>query len=110
MQALTELEKRFSIKPDDQQVWSEIEKPIDKSGSKYESESWGDLPRLIVLLENKLIRIRNNVSMIDFIRWCRVIDTVQWDFDHNGEKSTPEMIQALLKVKVVIDNTNYLIV
>jgi hypothetical protein len=48
--------------------------------------------------------------MIDFIRWCRVIDTVQWDFDHNGEKSTPEMIQALLKVKVVIDNTNYLIV
>jgi hypothetical protein len=106
MQALTELERRFNIKPEGQKIWSEIEKPVDKSGSKYESESWGDLPRLVALLENKLIRVRNNISIVDFVRWCRIVDAVQWDFDHNEEKSTPEMIQALLRVKILIDNVN----
>jgi len=101
-EALTQLERRFHIKtprmPEDA-----IREPVEKS-SHYESEAWKDVSRVLELLEKKLMRLRDKVALIDFIRFCRVLDTVKWDFDHNGHISTPPMIDVLIKLRNMMDN------
>lgn len=95
--ALKDLERRFGIKvtmaPDGQP----IPEPVDKTSSKYQSETWGDVPQMLEILEKKLKRIRDKLTMNDFIKFCRLLDTVKWDLDHNQQNATPEMVEALKK-------------
>lgn len=102
MRALSELEHRFNIKVP-RQPKIDIGLPTDKNSS-YMSEAWADVPRVLTMFELKLIRIRDRVALSDYIKWCRVIDAVRWDLDHNGSQ-TPDMVSALIKLKDIIDRT-----
>lgn len=104
MRALSELERRFSIRIKRPEV-SLMQIPPDKSG-KYESAAWTDVPRLLNLLEDRLPRIRNRVAQLDFVKWCRVLDVVRWDFDHSGGKANPAMIAILMKLKGIMDSAS----
>lgn len=99
MRALSELERRFGIKVPRRPDVS-IGVPTDKGST---SEAWGDVPRVLNHLEKKLSRVRNKASMLEYVKWCRVIDAVRWDLDHNGGKSTPDMVAVLMKLKTVMD-------
>lgn len=103
-EALSKLEKRFGIKtpkrPEDAVRESSVEK-----NSKYESEAWGDVPRVLEMLEKKLMRLRDRVAMHDFVRFCRVIDTVRWDYEHNSCKATQPMIDILIKLRKIMDDS-----
>lgn len=96
-EALKDLERRFQIKLPKRPDGEEIKEPIPKTSSVYESEQWADTARMLVLLEKKLLRTREKASLIDFVKFCRVIDTVKWDYDHNGNVSTPDMASVLKK-------------
>jgi hypothetical protein len=101
MKALSELERRFRIKIPLRPDAPEIKDPVDR-GSDYISPAWSDVPRFLKILEDKLARIRYKVPMQDFIKFCRVLDSVQWDIDHNGEQ-TKSMIDILGKVRVMME-------
>jgi hypothetical protein len=96
--ALKDLERRFGIKVTKQPDGTPFQEPVSKTSVSYESEKWGDVPAMLELLESKLIRLRDKVIMTDFIKFCRVIDTVSWDLDHNQQVVTPAMIDILGKV------------
>lgn len=100
-EALVQLERRFGIKVPRKPEES-ITESVEKS-SHYESEAWKNIPRVLDLLEKKLMRLRDKASMIDFIKFCRVLDTVKWDYDHNGNVSTPPMISILDKLRKLMD-------
>lgn len=102
MDALSELERRFSIRVSRKPDAPEFKDPVER-GADYISSQWQDVPRMLKLLEDKLIRLRNKVPLIDFVKFCRVLDAVSWDFDHTG-KSTPEMISALQKLRSKIED------
>lgn len=96
-EALKELERRFGIKVTKAPNGQPIEEPIDKTSSKYVSEAWNDVPKMLEMLEGKLLRIRDKVTMNDFIKFCRLLDLVRWDLDHTQQKVTPEMVEVLKK-------------
>ena len=104
MQALVDLERRFGIKIPKRPEGVDIEEPAEK-GAEYKSGAWDDVPRVLELVEKKLIRLRRKLSLIDFVRFCKVVDTIQWDLTHNGNKATPEMSQALAKLRELMDNS-----
>lgn len=93
MKSLSALERRFNIKV-----------PRFDDGYKKEEVKITDIKRILNLLENKLLRVRDNVSLPDYIKFCRVIDNISWDYDHSG-KQTLEMIETLDKLKKLIDNS-----
>lgn len=95
--ALKELERRFGIKVLKRPDAPDIEEPPDKSSSKYESEAWADVPLMLQIMEKKLLRIRDKVTLGDYIKFCRVLDNVRWDLDHNQQVATPEMVAAVKK-------------
>lgn len=99
MRALSELERRFGIrvppKPDVQ-----VNALADRG---QVSEAWGDVPRMLSHLENKLKRVRNRVSMLEYVKWCRVVDAVRWDLDMNGGIQSPDMVGVLVKLKDIMD-------
>lgn len=101
MRALSELERRFGVKiarrPD-----ASIEAPVDKSGA-YESQAWSDMPRVMEMMEAKLLRMRSHVPLIDYVKWCRLLDAIRWDLDHNGGQPLPQMATALAKLRGVMD-------
>lgn len=101
MRALSELERRFGIKIQ-RRPEASIEIPADKSGS-YESEAWTDVPRVAALLEARLVRLRDKVALIEYVKWCRVMDAVRWDLDHNGGNVQPGMVAILIKLKGIMD-------
>ncbi len=105
MDALKELERRFSIKvllrPDAEE---EVPLPPDKSSSNYVSEAWSDVPRVLSMLESKLGRLRETASMTDFVRFCRVIDSVQYDLDRAKGEQTDAMVEVLGKLKEKMDS------
>jgi hypothetical protein len=72
--------------------------PQDRSGA-YESKAWSDVPRMLDLLESKLLRLRSSAALLDYIKWCRVLDAVQWDLDHNGGQPTPQMVLILAQLR-----------
>src|SRR5690606_24383989 len=90
-EALKDLERRFQIKLPKRPDGQEIKEPIPKTSIKYESEQWGDTEKMLTLLEKKLLRIREKSSLIEYTKFCRVLDTVKWDYEHNGNVSTPDM-------------------
>lgn len=102
MDALVELERRFNIKIPRKPDGPEIIEPVDRE-SDYKSDKWLDIPRVLAILEKKLLKIRDKCNMIDYVKFCRVIDNVSWDFD-KLQKSTPEMIQILEKISNKMDD------
>jgi hypothetical protein len=98
MDALQDLERRFRIRIPQKPEAPEIVEPIERK-SDYVSDKWADVPRVLALLEKKLQRLRERSSLIDYVKFCRVIDAVQWDLDHNGGQQTPEMVLVLQKLK-----------
>lgn len=103
-EALTQLERRFGIKTPRRPEETVHESATEKN-SHYESDAWSDAPRVLDLLEKKLTRLRDKASMVDFVRFCRVLDTVRWDFDHNGNVSTKPMIEILGKLRKMMDDS-----
>jgi hypothetical protein len=104
MRALSELENRFGTKvPRKPEV--DIPIPADKNGS-YESQAWLDVPRLIDIIETKLLRVRDKVNMIEYVEWCKVIDYIIWDLSQTEEKTNPDMVLTLMKLKDRIDKTS----
>jgi hypothetical protein len=93
--ALADLERRFHIKIPRRPEGPEIVAPVDRE-SGYVSDQWKDVPRMLGLLESKLARIRDKASLHDYIKFCRVLDAVQWDFDKVNQ-STPAMADILRK-------------
>ena len=96
MDALQDLERRFHIKILKRPEGQEIIEPTDRE-SKYVSDQWKDVPRMLNLLERKLSRIKPKSSLSDYMKFCRVLDAVQWDFDKIN-KSTPAMSDVLKKL------------
>lgn len=100
MEALSSLERRFGIitpkRPD-----SPI-RAIER-GENYTSESWSDVPRFLSVLESKLLRVKPKCSINEFVKFCRLIDAIQWDFDLSG-KPSQEMVNALLKLSGLMDD------
>lgn len=100
MDALRELERRFSIKvgprPEDS---APEEALVDKSSSNYVSEAWADVPRVLDMLEEKLGRLRARASLHDFVRFCRVLDSVGYDLDLSKGVQTQEMVDVLSRLR-----------
>lgn len=101
MDALVALERRFHIKVPRRPETPEYKELADR-GSGYVSERWADVPYVLEVLERKLARIRDKCAMGDYVKFCRVLDHVAYDFD-KLEKSTPEMVSALLTVRNRMD-------
>lgn len=98
--ALSKLERRFHI------VVPKLEEPIldvfkDK-GENYKSEAWLDIPRHLAILEKKLSRTRSVAPFVDYVKICRVLDRVAWDFDKTGTP-TKDMIIILKKASEKLD-------
>jgi len=103
MEALKELERRFSIRVDRRPEEAEAEPVVDKSSSRYESEAWGDVPRVLAMLEEKLGRLRDKASLHEYVRFCRVIDTVSYDLNVAKGEQTPEMVEVLSRLRQKMD-------
>lgn len=102
MDALQDLERRFHIKIPKKPDAPEIKDPVDRD-SHYVSDQWQDVPRMLKTLEAKLARAKPKCSLSDFVKFCRVLDAVQWDFD-KVNKSTPAMSDILKKLMAKIDD------
>ena len=104
MDALSDLEKRFRVQIPRRPEGPEIVEPTDR-GASYVSDKWSDVPRVLVILETKLLRIRDRCSMSDYVKFCRLLDAVSWDYD-KAQKATPEMTAALKKTMDKMDDIN----
>jgi len=103
MDALKELEKRFGIKVPKRPDGTQFEEPKDRSSSQYTSDAWGDVPRVLDILEKKLARLRDRASLSDYVRFCRVLDRVSLDYDLAKGKQTDAMVQILMKLREAMD-------
>jgi len=101
MDALQDLERRFRIKTPQRPEGPEIVAPDDRE-SKYVSDQWDDIPRMLKLLEGKLARVKPKSGLSDYTKFCRVLDAVQYDFDKIN-KSTPAMSGILKKLRAKMD-------
>jgi hypothetical protein len=101
MDALVALERRFHIRIPRRPDMPEYKELADR-GSGYVSEKWADVPYVLKLLEGKLARLRDKCAMADYVKFCRVLDHVAYDYDRI-EKSTPEMVSILLTVRNRMD-------
>jgi hypothetical protein len=101
MDALQNLERRFRIKIPQRPEAPEIVEPTDRSSS-YVSDQWNDVPRMLKLLDGKLARIKSKCGLPDYIKFCRVMDAVEWDFNKMN-KSLPPMADALKKLLEKMD-------
>lgn len=88
MEALAALEKRFGV-----------EVPKLASGTfEGPKEKIRPLPERIDFLETKLIRVRDRLPLVDLIKFFRVLDAVNWDFEKEG-RSDPAMHDILNRVE-----------
>jgi len=101
--ALKELEKRFGLKIPKRLDGTPFEEPKDRSSSRYVSDAWGDVPRVMKLLEKKLARVRDKASLSDYVRFCRVLDRISLDYNLAKGKQTDAMVQALGKLREAMD-------
>jgi CHC2 zinc finger len=101
MDALQSLERRFHIKTPQRPEGPDIVEPTDRE-SKYISDQWKDVPRMLKLLEGKLARVKPKCSLSDYTKFCRVLDAVQWDFD-KVNKSTDAMSDVTKKLMGMMD-------
>lgn len=101
--ALVELERRFRIKVPRRPEAPDIKDPVDRA-SNYVSDAWADAPRVIKILEARLPKLRGSIPMADYVKFCRVLDSVQWDLDRSEGVTTPDMVQILGVVKRMMDD------
>lgn len=101
MEALGDLERRFHLKIPRKPDAPEIVEPEDRQ-SEYVSTGRQDVPRVLKFLEGKLARVRGKCSLTDYIKFCRVLDAVQWDFD-KIQQSLPPMVSVLDKLSTRMD-------
>lgn len=102
--ALKDLERRFRIRVPERPDSPELEEPSDKSSSDYVSAAWQDVDRVLPILERKLLRLRDMAPMTDYVKFCRVLDAVQWDLDRNDGNPMPQMILILDKLRKMMDS------
>jgi len=102
MDALADLEKRFRIKIPRRPEGPEIVEPSERK-SEYVSDKWSDVPRVLAILEKKLISIRDRCGMSDYVKFCRLIDSVQYDYDKT-QVSTPEMVSVLMRAISMVND------
>ena len=102
MDALQDLERRFRIKIPRRPEGPVIVEPVDRS-SQYTSDKWQDIPRVISMLEAKLLRIREKCGLTDYIKFCRVIDAISYDYD-KSLKVNPGMVTGLQKLIIMMDD------
>lgn len=102
MDALVAIERRFQIRVPRRPDAPEFKELADR-GSGYVSEKWADVPYVLKLLEGKLVRLRDKCAMADYVKFCRVLDHVAYDYD-KVEKSTPDMVSILLTVRNRMDD------
>lgn len=98
MQALQDLERRFNIKIPKKPDTPEITEPTDRR-SNYMSDRWSDIPSMLKIAETSLLRLRNKCTLPDYIKFCRVLDAVEWDFDKT-KVATPSMVEVLQKLRL----------
>lgn len=103
MEALQQLERRFGVRIPRKPDAPDIEEPADKSSADYLSPAWKDIPRILTILEKKLHRIRDKTPLIEYIKFCRVLDSVQWDFDIAKGVATEQMSVILNKLRTRMD-------
>jgi len=103
MEALRELERRFRIQVERQPEEAEPEPVVDKSSSNYVSEAWSDVPRVLFMLEERLGRMRETASLHEFVRFCRVLDSVSYDLDRAKGEQTQEMVEVLAALRARMD-------
>jgi hypothetical protein len=101
--ALTELERRFKIKVLKKPETETFVEPTERDSS-YRSDQWSDVPRMMTMLENKLTRLRGTVPLDNFIKYCRVLDKVQWDLEKSLGKQTNDMVAILQKLEAKMNN------
>jgi hypothetical protein len=101
MDALQELERRFHIKILKHPDGPAITEPADRD-STYVSNQWNDVPRMLAYLEKKLARLKPRCGFSDYVKFCRVLDAVSWDFDKSG-KASPAMADILKKLMAKMD-------
>jgi CHC2 zinc finger len=100
-EALGELERRFGIRVPKRPESVGIN-PSER-GSDYKSIAWDDIPRHLEILESKLLRSRPKATMAEYIKVCRLLDNVRYDFNAIGEKNS-HMSEALSKASEFIDS------
>lgn len=105
MTALVELERRFRIKVPRRPEAPDIKDPVDRA-SDYVSDGWSDAPRVVKILEGRLKSLRGVVPMSDYVRFCRVLDSVQWDLDKSEGTTTPDMVHVLSRVKAMMEEAS----
>lgn len=99
-ESLSILEKRYGIKVPKKPTINQI--PIFDKSSDYKSQAWGDVPRHIEILENKLLRNRSRATLQEYVKVMRLIDAIRWDYNQTGESSV-DMILALDKAAKYIE-------
>lgn len=102
MEALSRLERRYSIDIPEIPEFQEIE--ISGRNHTYKSVAWADVNRVTEILESKLLRLRNKIGFTEYVKFCRFIDRIVWDFESNDRKITEEMNQALKKAMSMMDD------
>lgn len=101
MDALADLERKYRIMVPRRPDGPPITEPADRK-SDYVSDKWYDIPRVLLLLEQKLLRVREKMGMVDFVKYCRLLDAIEYDFNKTG-KPTDEMVSVLKKAMARID-------
>lgn len=101
MDALADLERRYRIMVPRRPDGPAIVEPADRK-SDYVSDKWHDIPRVLLLVEQKLLRVREKLGLMDFVKYCRLLDAIEYDFNKTG-KPTDEMVAVLKKAMGRID-------
>jgi hypothetical protein len=101
MDALVALERRFHIQVPRRPEPPPIADPIQRT-SGYISDKWSDIPVVLKLLEGKLARISNKCALGDYVKFCRVIDYVSFDYNI-VKQATPEMINIITRTIRLMD-------
>lgn len=104
MDALQDLERRFRIRIPKRPEATEFIEPSER-GSDYVSDKWNDVPRILSVLETKLSRMRDTAPLADYVRFCRVLDAIQWDLDKAGGKQNADMVRILAKLRDAMEET-----
>lgn len=102
MDALVTLERRFRIQVPQRPELPDWIEPTER-GANYESEQWKDIPRVLKLLESKLMRVKPKCTLIEFTKICRVIDNVHFDIEKDP-KVTPAMVEVTGKAMKMMDD------
>lgn len=104
MDALRTLERRYNIHIEQRPDGPPIEEPKDRSSANYTSDAWQDVPRVLAMLEGKLFRLKDTASFSDYVKFCRVLDVVQYDLDKNKGVQTIEMAEVLTKLRDLMNS------